>query len=305
MYLKPRKSSTDPRLRSLLQKATRRGAVAIVERVAARLDSIGDSTWLRSRTVVIAFEECWPLSRLLSIDRGLESKLRALKSIAQSAKQKDAAGLGALAYAYRQGDGSTLSFAPDQRILRMVSEAIGRPRDFFRWALGEAESEDSARIVRAAQLYLPAATWEWDKACILAGGLLATVGSIPNLTRTTATAGMEDFPYWVALDKHTDEGKIALREVAAEIGVNYRQLLWASFYCESARVNKLELSPWFDAECAWRLSRAGLTYGEAQELWLRASVHLRERLAAEAAVLRTIVEEMQPARASTEQGSLL
>jgi hypothetical protein len=236
---------------------------------------------------------------LLSLDRSVGSKLRALTPVARSAKQKDAAGLGALAYAYRQGDKLALSFAPNQRMLRIVSEALGRPGDFFRWVFSEAKSENGAEIVRAAQQYLPAATWEWDKACILAGALLASVGFVPNLPRTTATVGTEDFPYWVALDKHTDEGKIALREVSAEIGASYRRLLWASFYCESACVNELESSPWFDAERTWRLSRAGLSYEEAQELWNRANVRLRDRLAAEAAVLRMIIEEVNAAPSSS------
>src|SRR5262245_28296984 len=115
MFLKPRKSSTDPRLRSLLQKAVRRGAVSIVERVAARLEAIGDTTWLRSRAVVITFEECWPLASSLSIDRPLASKLEMLVSVADAAKQKEAAGLGALAHAYREGDTSMLDAVPDQR----------------------------------------------------------------------------------------------------------------------------------------------------------------------------------------------
>lgn len=305
MQLKPRKASTDPRLRSLLQKATRRGVVDIVERVVVHLDLIGDKYWLRSRTVVIAYEECWPLSQFLHLDRSLECKLRMLNLIANSTKQKDAAGLGALAYAYRQGDSSTLSFAPNQRMLRIVSEALRRPKDFLRWAQKQAGDEQSAQIIRAAQLYLPAATWEWDKACILAGGLLAAIGIVPISTDTTKKIDAENFPYWVALDKHTDEGKVALREVAAKIGVSYRKLIWASFYCESAIVNKLEPSPWFAAECAWRLDRTGLTYEGAQELWSIASSHIQERLRPATAALRKLVKDIQPRGVGVGQKSFL
>ena len=185
MYLRPQKPSTDPRLRSLLQKAVRRGYASLVERVVALLVSIGDSTWLRSRTVVITFEECWPLGRSLFLDRSLSSKVDALIATTRSTKQKDAAGLGALAHAYRAGDRSMLGIVPDKHLLRMVAESLDRPNDFFRWAHVAAEQKNSHRAVHAAQHYLSAATWEWDKACILAGALLAVRGCIPDIAQTT------------------------------------------------------------------------------------------------------------------------
>lgn len=294
MYLKPRKPSTDPRLRSLLQKAVRRGFAPIVDRVVRRLYSGGDSTWLRSRAAVITFEECWPLGGFLSIDRGPSTQLDVLTGVARSAKQKDAAGLGALAHAYRDGDNSMLACVPDQRTLRIVAEALGRPNEFFQWVSSESEAQSSADVIRAAQRYLPAATWPWDKACILAGALLATIAGVPTLTVMSPTKGSTDFPYWTALDKHTDEGKAVLRDVAKAIKVSYRQLLWSSFYCESTRVNELLPSLWFAAERTWRLSRAKLTYEAAQELWAHASILVQERLAENAGALRNLVESGLP-----------
>jgi hypothetical protein len=289
MYLKRRKASTDPRLRSLLQKAVRRGFSSIVERVVRSLDAIGDSTWLRSRAVVITFEECWLLGSRLRLDRNVASKLDILAAVARSTKQKDAAGLGALAHAFREGDGSMLALVPDQRSLRIVAEALERPDDFFRWVANESQSYDSARVIAAARAYLPVATWEWDKACILAGALCAAHYG----TRPVDVAGptpQGDFPYWVALDKHTDEGKAVLRQVAREMKVGYRQLIWTSFYCESARVNDLLISPWFEAEREWRLARAKLSYEQAQNLWSRAKGLVRERLEVKATELKSFVE---------------
>ena len=289
MYLKPRKPSTDPRLRSLLQKAVRRGFPAIVDRVVSRLCDSGDSTWLRSRTAVIAFEECWPLGGLLSLDRGRSIQRDVLAEVARSPKQKDAAGLGALAYAYREGDTSTLACVPDKRTLQIVAEALGRPNEFFQWVLNESESQSSIDVIRAAQRYLPTATWAWDKTCMLAGALLATAG-VPLLPVTSPITGSTDFPYWTALDKHTDEGKVVLRDVARTMKVSYRQLIWASFYCESTRVNELRPSLWFAAERKWRLGRAKLTDEAAQGLWAEASILVRERLEDGARALRHLVE---------------
>jgi hypothetical protein len=305
MHLKPRKPSTDPRLRSLLQKAARRGAVSIVERVANSLHSSGDRTWLRSRTVVIAFEECWPLAALLSIDRSVESKISTLRKISASPKQKDAAGLGALAYAYNQGDTSTLSFAPDQRILRLVAEAISRPGDFLQWVIQKNPSVEASPVVHAARSYLAVATWQWDKACILAGALLAIDAPFPAPAANCVEIREDAFPYWLALDKHTDEGKAALRDVAAETNVNHRQLLWASFYFGSAVVNELLPSPWFEAERAWRLNRAGIDCTAARELWAHATPRIMERLSPAALSLRAQVSAMGAEASVGQQSDLL
>jgi len=124
MFLKPPKASTDPRVRSLLQKAVRRGFSHVVDHAVVRLNTSGDNTWLRSRTVVITFEECWPLAASLSVNRELSSKRSALLNVAKAAKQKDAAGLGAIAHAYHEGDRSMLDCVPDERMLKIVAEAL-------------------------------------------------------------------------------------------------------------------------------------------------------------------------------------
>src|SRR5579872_4450656 len=127
MFLKTPRASTDQRVRSLLQKAARRGYQNIVELAFTHLNRTGDKTWLRSRAIVITFEESWPLAESLKVHQEASSKLSALLSVTTHSKQKDAAGLGALAYAYQEGDRSMLDCIPDQRMLKIVSEAMRRP----------------------------------------------------------------------------------------------------------------------------------------------------------------------------------
>src|SRR5262249_34282466 len=136
VFVKQRKASTDPCLRSLLQKAARRGYLGIVASTARTLNAIGDGTWLRSRAVGITFEECWPLASRLNLSRDPESKLAALAGVTGAVKHKDAAGLGALAFAYHEGDSSMVDVVPDEWGLRVVSEALKRPEPFFEWATG-------------------------------------------------------------------------------------------------------------------------------------------------------------------------
>jgi len=284
MFVKERKASTDPRVRSLLQKAARRGFPVVVENAVGRLNLSGDKVWLRSRAVVITFEECWPLAASLSLSKDEGSKLRALLNVCRAVKQKDAAGLGALSYAYHEGDQSMLDIVPEQRSLRIVAEALKRPQPFFEWAKSECKTERQISVVEAAQRYLPAATWEWDKTCILAGAFLATMGEIPEPKSGETSAS--EFPFWVALDKHTPQGKPVLSDVAGKLRVSYRQVMWASFYFESAMVNGLCESAWWEAEKQWRLRRAGLSVEEGAALWSRARHLVREQLVAEASRLR-------------------
>jgi hypothetical protein len=289
MFLKPPKASTDARVRSLLQKAARRGYTQVVDLALSRLDRSGDKTWLRSRSIVITFEECWPLAAYLSITPDLASKRTALRRVTEAAKQKDAASLGALAYAYSEGDESMLNHVPDRYFLRLISEAVRRPTGFFDWITGEAKTQESIDVIRCARQYLAAATWPWDKACILAGALLSTVSHIPRIE--PAEPPTEPFPYWVALDKHTPEGKGALTAIAKQIGSSYRQLIWADFYFESTCVNQLLSSPWWEAEKTWRMRRAGLSLDQAEELWCRARPLVSLSLRGKADSLKAFVEE--------------
>jgi hypothetical protein len=289
MFLKQRKSSTDPRLRSLLQKATRRGCVEIVEQTSERLFELNDKTWLRSRAAVITFEECWPLAGELDLAVGVASKVRALKSLALREKQKDAAGLGALAFAYHEGDSSVDQLKVEEmRSLKIVSEALHRPNDFFDWVLRQCKDDRSVNVVQAANRYLAAATWGWDKACILAGALLASASGVPEVGAAKSLRASE-FPYWVALDKHTPQGKLALRSVATQLNVPYRKIIWASFYFESAATNGISPSPWWEMEKSWRLKKAGMSIESAAELWDLARPLMQTQLANEAADLESTI----------------
>jgi hypothetical protein len=302
MFLKAPRASTDQRVRSLLQKAARRGYSQVVELALARLTQSGDRTWLRSRTVVITFEECWPLAALLPTDNESTKKRDHLIRVSHACKQKDAAALGALAYAYGEGDRSMLDLLPEARLLQIASEALKRPRDFFQWALSQSGGHLNTDIILSAQHYLSVATWPWDKACILAGALLAAVNQVPIVAPSDPPT--DAFPYWVALDKHTPSGKAAIAEIAKEMRCGYRRLIWASFYCESARVNRLLESPWWNAERTWRLQRAGLSVDAAENLWASARSRIRERLLEQSAALKSFVEPISCENAAVGQQNM-
>jgi len=277
MFLKKPKESTDARVRSLLQKAVRRGFPDVAEAAARYVYDKGDKSWLRSRAIVVTFEEAWPLAADLALDRELRSRILAVRRAAVATKHKDAAGLGALAWAKHEGDMTVLDVVPSAWSVRVVAEGLERPEDFLGWAESQCSSRQQANVVAAARKYLAAATWGWDKACILAGAFLASQAELPAIENRPPSEGR--FPTWVALDKHTPQGKDAIRDACKTVGATYRQAIWCGFYFESATVNELGPSPWFEAERSWRLQRVGLDDQAAEVLWGTIRPVLQERLA--------------------------
>ncbi len=245
--------------------------------------------WLKSRTVVITFEECWPLGGQLELTPDIETKVRALCKVTTSIKHKDAAGLGTLGHALSEGDEAVFRNDEADKQLRIVAAAIRRPPDFFQWLSSQCKDVEQQQLAERARRYLSSATWPWDKAFILAGAYLGVTGGVP--TTTQVEPATEEFPYWVALDKHTPQGKEVLRQVAKEMRLQYRRLLWASFYLESARSNAHVPSMWWDREVSWRFERATLSISEARDLWDRARPRVMSMLHDEAARLRRDVEE--------------
>ncbi len=63
------------------------------------------------------------------------------------------------------------------------------------------------------------AGWLWDRAFTQAAAYLALTGDIPKIKYSKFDES-EDFPFWVSIDKHTKEGKTAIREAAKQIGFN-------------------------------------------------------------------------------------
>ena len=265
MFLKARKPSTNPQFRSLLQKAVRRGYSDVVARVLWALEDLGDDRWTRSRLAVIAAEECWTQLSSLEPRTTLNERVRFLQNVAEAEKQKDAAGLGTLAYGASELDDSVFDGTEDDRTIKILAAAIKRPDDYWAWLTGRARDNGVAWQVQKMQSFVPRATWPWDKAFILASAYLAVERgtTLPNYIGKTSG----EFPFWVAIDKHTDEGKLALREAARRHRCSSRKLNWVSYYCEGANVNSLGESRWWMKEKKWRLGRVGLTTIEADELW--------------------------------------
>jgi hypothetical protein len=76
-----------------------------------------------------------------------------------------------------------------------------------------------------------------------------------------------EFPIWMAFDRHTTYGAEAIIEAARSIGVNMSLAQWLTFYQEGSKCSDLTPSPWWNRylECGYYLHR--ITPSEAENTW--------------------------------------
>jgi len=91
----------------------------------------------------------------------------------------------------------------------------------------------------------------------------------------------EKFPFWVVFDRHTPEGKLALREVARDLKIQLPQLEWTCFYYEGSKTNGDISSNWWDRRCKWHFQKVGLAAEDAHLLWQPAKQQVIDALAGE------------------------
>ena len=269
MVMRRAGADTDQAARSLLQKAIRRGRADIATAVFRFLaTNKTEFNWMRSRLAVFTFEEAWPYGRHVTFSKAEDENLRHILALCSLQKNKDAAGLGSLAYALTEGNDSVLRDDDDDWYVRVVARALGDKDKFRAWARDEALhlDPDQALVVSKAIEGSKKAGWPWDKAFTYAAALLAIKYPVPGLVDAPLSA-TDPFPFWVAIDKHTQQGKEAIRRAAKNLGIPANSALWLSFYFESATCQSLAPSPWWDRERSWRLGKLGLSEVDGRDAW--------------------------------------
>ena len=273
-------SDIEARYRSLLQKAVRRGHADLVYTTSALIASLGskEKKWYRTRTAIITFEECWPLGSDLIFNRKFHSKVAALIKVTLATKYRDASGLGYLAYALIEGDQSVLNGTSDDKHVKIIANAIQRPDDFWQWIAALKKSEQQTALIENAIRFKQEGLPQ-DKATIQSAAYLAVTEQIPPRKQLQPTD--QAFPYWVALDKHTLEGKRVMRDVARDLHIPLPQLEWTCFYFEGSKANGEIPSRWWSRHSEWHFRKIGLSADEAHLLWEPAKPQVLEALAEE------------------------
>ncbi len=277
--MKSIRSVTDNQVcRSLLQKAVRRGAVSVVEKVVVHLLQKGEATWLRNRLGVIACEESWMYLGELTFTTNEEVLIKQYMDLASCSKNKNAAGLGSLAYELSKGVESVIVGDDiNSKHIKIVAEAIRRPDDFWSWVKKNQMDSKGLKFLANAESGFKMAGWPWDKAFTLASAYLSTIGDIPQIVMNESS-NSAFFPYWVAIDKHTSLGKRSLLKCAEKFSLDKGVLGWVQFYLESAKCENLQSSWWWEKEKKWRFESEGLGEGRAEAIWSDACVFLHELL---------------------------
>ncbi|QRN82033.1 hypothetical protein JR338_06150 [Chloroflexota bacterium] len=284
------KKSTHQNCRSLLQKAIRRGNEDITRKTAYHLIDNGDKAWLRSRCVVICAEECWPYLRELNYTTDEIETLENLSILARRKKNKDAAGLGSLGYALSQGEESVLQGQTNNKPVKIISRAITRPDAYWLWLKSLASRPEEESLVDHLISLHKKGGWPWDRAFIQAAGYLFFHDPKEILNESKEIVNTK-FPFWVAIDKHTADGKNAIRDTADELGIPNRQLGWISFYMESGRTRNSHTFYWWEREKKWRLNKLGISVQEAEDIWKEARLKIAERLSCEAKELEDHINQ--------------
>jgi len=112
-------SITDQVMRSLLQKAVRRGNTEMVNSVLHYFIQTGQDKWIRNRLAVITAEECWPYLNKVNYS----SLTYHYNQLTTAIKNKDAAGLGSVALAYKNNS----YFVPSDLAIMEVAEILLPP----------------------------------------------------------------------------------------------------------------------------------------------------------------------------------
>ncbi len=272
-------TDTEARYRSLLQKAVRRANADLVYTASALLASLGpkEKNWYRTHTAIITFEECWPLGSDLIFNRKFHSKVAALVRVTRTMKSRDASGLGYLAHALLEGEASVLKGSADDKHIKIIANAIKRPDDFWRWIADQKKPDEQTKALITNALHFKQEGLPRDRAVIQSAAYLAVIGPMPP--RQEVQPADQPFPYWVAFDKHTAEGKLVMRDVARDLHIALPQLEWTCFYFEGAKTNGEIPSKWWQRHNQWHFEKIGLPVEEAHLLWEPAKPQLLAGLA--------------------------
>lgn len=267
---------SDSDCRSLLQKAVRRAHPEIAKLAVIKLIQDNDLSWLKSRLGIIATEECWQEISNVDLRANALEIILHFEHLANSKKDKTAAGLGSLSYELSLGDTSVLDGLDKkkQRDLKIIAEALKRPDDFWKWVNTQELSTHQALIIKNSEVSYRLAGWPWDKSFSITTAYLATNSfSSPNIEKSTL-----ELPYWIAIDKHTPRGKRALSMCAEKFKIDREALGWIQFYLESSKCANISDSFWWQHEINWRFKKHLINPQKAEILWRDASFFLKEHL---------------------------
>jgi len=254
--------------RSLLQKAVRRGNKNVVSKVVKYLSDAGDTIWLKKRLFTIIYEECWPQGSEITLANITEE----YNKVAGMIKNKNAAGLASLAWNYLNGDVGLPETCIDN--VQSVACAIKSPGEFWEFIKKEPGYAKNRSRIEAAKIAVSKVGFDYDKALMYAAACLAVEEKIPPL-RPCETIE-DEFPYWIAFDKHTEKGREIITRASNEIGIDPYKGMQLTFFMAGSQCKEITDSPYWNHFVNWRMNKLGSVVGVWYHLQ-KAIVELSEK----------------------------
>lgn len=255
--------------RSLLQKAVRRGNEYVIDQVFRYLLLNDNNLWLKKRLVVMGYEECWTFANQLNLECSNYELLQQYKALARKVKNKNAGAISDLARKLNEYEKTVLVGSDkEQKAIQSVANALKNPEEFWKWIRSEKSYRDNALRIERAKKDVNKKTISEDSSMMYASAYLAVKYPIPE-TKEIEPNNNPNFPYWVAVDKHTSIGREIYLEACRQIDLMPATGWHLGFYLEGGLCNKVIESPFWDHEVNWYLNHIHLTMEEAQELWNR------------------------------------
>lgn len=253
---------------SLIQKAVRRGNVELVEKVFEYLLDKSQKQWLRDRLVVMAYEECWTYADKLLYPSIPHKVLAEYKSLTRTVKNKNAAGLAALAIKVKDGDRSAfVGDEKEQKAIKSVANGFTDPVGFWNFIRTEPGYNDNKQRIDAAEKAMNRAKFPGDRAMMLAAAYLSIKYPIPATTFMNSNNN-PNFPYWIALDKHTSIGFQIISDASKKINLQPYDGNQLAFYFSGALCNKIKDSSFYKLSKQWKFKHMGFDCDQAKEKWL-------------------------------------
>jgi len=253
--------------RSLLQKAVRRGNEYVVDKVFRYLLLNDNKLWLKKRLVVMGYEECWAFADKLNTNCSNYELLQQYKALSSKMKNKNADGLAGLARKLNEYEKSVLvGSEEEQKAIQSVANALKYPEEFWKWIQSEKYYQENKFRIERAKKDVNRKTISDDSSMMFAAAYLAAKYPIPE-TNSVDLDNEKDFPYWIAVDKHTSVGREAYIEACNSIDLMPMRGMHLGFYLEGSVCNEVVQSPFWDYMVNWYLNHIGFTREEAKNKW--------------------------------------
>jgi hypothetical protein len=253
--------------RSLLQKAVRRGNESVIEVVFKYLLLNDNKSWLKKRLVVMGYEECWTFANRINLNCSNYELLQQYKTLARTIKNKNADGLADLARKLNEYEYSALvGNEEEKKAIQSVANAMIYPDQFWEWIRSQPKYSDNKQRIEQARKDVNKKTIPDDSSMMYAAAYLAVKYPIPE-TQSMEPDNDEDFPYWIAVDKHTSVGREIYIEACNSINIMPMRGMHLGFYLEGGVCNKVVNSPFWDHMVNWYLNHIGYAMEEAKDQW--------------------------------------